>query len=364
MAVDGDWIRYNFEYERKLRVCYIGAGGHSFRNVLPAFQYAPIDLVAICDRQVERATAYARQFGAARAYADHHTMLERERPDAVFIVTAYTPEGRVQATDLALDALRAGCHVWMEKPTAASTAEIRELMAVSNAAGRHVMTGLKKIFMPGVVKVKEITGRPDFGRPTSLTIRYPQAMPPLAERADPRNVVGLLDHLYHPAAIIGYLMGRITRMSYEWEPTSGGSVTTLQFESGAVGSLHLSAGSSGSSPLERLEVVGQGANVVLENGVKLTYYRPAAQPAYGRGSSFLVPDEAAPLRWEPEFSLGQLANKNLFYLGYVPEVLHFCEHILAGTPPERGTLADALEIMKLFEAYCTVPPGTPYMLNP
>ena len=85
-------ITYNFEYERKLRVCYIGAGDHSFRNVLPTFQYAPVDLLAICDRNVARAEAYARQFGARRCYGDHREMLAQERPDAIFIVTAYHPD--------------------------------------------------------------------------------------------------------------------------------------------------------------------------------------------------------------------------------------------------------------------------------
>jgi predicted dehydrogenase len=357
-------IKYNFEYERRLRICYIGAGGHSFRNVLPSFQYAPVDLIAICDRQAARASAYARQFGANRFYHDHREMLEREQPEAVFIVTAYHPDGRVQATDLALDALRAGAHVWMEKPTAASSDEVRQLMAVAAVQRRYVMTGLKKIFFPAIAKIKEIIGAPAFGRPSSLYIRYPQAMPPFELRGDLRNMTGPLDHLYHPGAIIHYLMGKIACLSYEWEPVNGSSVTTLRFVSGAVGTLHLSAGASGSSPLERLEVIGEGANAVLENAVKLTYYRRAERPAYGRAASYLVDDETAPLYWEPEFSLGQLYNKNLFYLGYVPEVLHFCDSVLNSTPPSKGTLEEALEIMKLFEAYCRFPAGTQVTLNP
>jgi predicted dehydrogenase len=363
MALAESSIRYNFEYERKLRVCYIGAGGHSFRNVLPTFQYAPVDLVAICDRQAERAAAYARQFGARTFYIDHREMLERERPDAVFIVTSYHPDGRVQATDLALEALHAGAHVWMEKPTAANVDEVRKLMAAASESGRFLMTGLKKVFFPAIAKVKEIISAPAFGRPSSLYIRYPQSMPPFEERGDLRKLTGLLDHIYHPGSIIHYLMGIIAQLVYEWEPVNGSSVTILRFASGAIGTLHLSAGASGSSPLERLEVIGEGANVVLENGVKLTYYRKAARPAYGRSASFLVEDEAAPLYWEPEFSLGQLYNKNLFYLGYVPEVLHFCESVLHGTPPTKGTLEASLEIAKLFEAYRTTPPGKMATIN-
>lgn len=356
-------ITYNFEYKERLRACYIGAGNHSYRNILPTFQYAPIDFVAICDRNAGRAEAYARQFGARTFYTDHREMLERERPDAVFIVTSYHPDGRVQATDLALDALRAGVHVWMEKPTAASSDAVRHLMAVSIETKRFVMTGLKKIFFPTIIKAKEILSSSEFGHPSSLYIRYPQHMPALQDRGDLRNITSLLDHIYHPGAIIHHLMGKIRHVSYEWEPVNGSSVTTMRFLSGAIGTLHFSAGASGSSPLERLEVIGEGTNVVIDNGVKLVYYRRTSRPTYGRTSSFLVEDEAAPLYWEPEFSLGQLYNKNIFYLGYVPEVLHFCQSVLSGTAPTKGTLEESLEIVKLFEMYRTTPPNTVATIN-
>ena len=69
-------IKYNFEYERRLRVGFIGCGGHSFRNIYPTFQYAPVDLVSGCDLSPERAAHYARRFGAERAYTSHRDMLE------------------------------------------------------------------------------------------------------------------------------------------------------------------------------------------------------------------------------------------------------------------------------------------------
>jgi predicted dehydrogenase len=356
-------ITYNFEYERKLKVCFIGAGGHSFRNVYPTFQYAPVDLTAICDVNGERAAAFARQFGAQRYYTDHREMLEREKPDAVFIVTSYHPDGRVQATDLAIDVLNAGAHVWMEKPTAASTAEVIRLMDVSQSTGRYVMTGLKKIFFPAIEKAKEIISSPEFGQPSSLYIRYPQHMPPFEERSDLTKITSLLDHIFHPGAIINYLMGPIAKLSYEREPFNGGTVTSMKFMSGAIGTMHMTAGSSSTSPLERLEIIGRGANVVVDNGVKVSYYRKSKPRSYGRSASFIVDNETAPLHWEPEFSLGQLYNKNLFYLGYVPEVLHFCNSVLAGRPPEKGTLAESLEILKLFEAYLSTPEGETAILN-
>lgn len=364
MRPSDDPIRYSFEYAERIRICFIGAGGHSFRNVYPSLRYAPVDLVAVCDLQPERAAEFARMFGAQRHYTDHREMLAAERPDAVFIVTGKLPDGRPQATQLALDALAMGVHVWMEKPTAASSAEVAALTGASAASGRFVMTGLKKIFFPAVQKVKQVIESADFGRASSISVRYPQGMPAFEERSDPQRLESLLDHIYHPAAILHFLMGPIAHMSYEWEPFNGGSITSLRFTSGAIGTLHLTAGQSGSSPLERLEVIGEGANIVVDNGVKVTYYRRAEPLAYGRSPSFLVDDEVAPLHWEPEFSLGQLYNKNLFYLGYVPEILYFCDRVTSGQPPEHGGLAQVAEIVKLYESYRDTPPATVRVLNP
>lgn len=351
-----DEVRYQFEYDTRIRCAFIGAGGHSFRNVYPALQYAPVDLVAVCDINADRAGEYARLFGASASYSDHQEMLAKERPEAVFIVTSYHPDGRVQATGIAMDCLRAGAHVWTEKPTAASTAEIHQLMDESDRADRFVMTGLKKTFTPGMEKLKQIITAAEFGGLASLSVRYPQSLP--EKRHDLNAMRGFLDHIYHPAAVINYLAGPIDRLSYEWEPISGASVTSMRFASGAVGTLHLAAGIAATSPLERVEVTGRDANAVLDNGVSLTYYRPGSRLPYGRSASYIVPDEVAPLHWEPEHSLGQLYNKNLFYLGYVPEIQHFCHSVLAGTRPEKGTLADSLAIMRMFEAYQNHPEGT------
>jgi predicted dehydrogenase len=350
-------VTYNFEYEQRLRCAFIGAGDHAYRNVYPTFQYAPVDLVAVCDLRAGRAAAYARQFGAERSYADHREMLERERPDAVFIVTRYHDDGRVQATDLALDCLRAGAHVWMEKPAAASVAEIDALQRASDESGRFVLVGLKKIFTPAIDKVAQLMASEEFGPVSSVSVRYPQALPAPERRDDLVAMQGFLDHIYHPAAILVRLLGPVQRFSYEWEPATGSSVASLRFGGGEIGSLHLAAGIAESAPLERVEVVGRDANVVIDNGVRVTYYRPGVDRGYGRTPSYLADDAVAPLLWEPEFSLGQLCNKNLFYLGYVPEVLHFCESVQAGRAPVNGTLAQARAIMELFEAYQRVPAG-------
>jgi predicted dehydrogenase len=347
-------VTYSFEYPRRLRVGFVGCGGHSWRNVYPTFQYAPVELVAVADPVEERAAAYARQFGVPAHYRDHREMLSKERLDAVFVVTNYDERGHPRYPGIVVDALEAGTHAWIEKPPAATIEEVELMRDAERRTGRFVLVGFKKMFFPAIAKAKEIIGREEFGTPAQIYVRYPQALPPLEERLlSNRRMVSFLDHFFHPGAIVHRLMGPVTRLSYVREAHNGGSFSTLTFASGAVGVMHLAAGQSGTSPLERVEVVGAGANVVVENGVRLSYYRKGSRGpgGYGRASSFIGPDEGAPMIWEPEFSLGQLYNKNIFALGYAPEVIYFSECVLEGKRPAYANLDDTLALMRWYEAY-------------
>jgi len=342
--------------EKSIRVGFIGCGSHAFRNIYPTFQFLPLDLVAVCDHNADRREPFAKLFGADRTYADHREMLAKEIDlEAVFIVTDYDASCRPQFPQLAIDVMRAGMHAWIEKPPAASVDEIDAMRAVERETGKFTMVGFKKCFFPAIEKVKEIITSDAFGTPGQIFVRYPQYLPAADEKATlrgNRKLVGFLDHVVHPASIVQYLMGPVKTM-HTVRDASGGGFANLVFRSGAVGTIHFSFGQSGTSPLERLEVVGDGANVVVENGVKLTWYRPGGrgEGGYGRSVNFIGPDDAAPVVWEPEFSLGQLYNKGLFLLGYYGEVAAFAACVRENRRPAKCNLDDAREVMKLYEAF-------------
>lgn len=351
--------------ERKIRAGFIGCGGHAFRNVYPTFKFAPVDLIATCDLDESRAKEFAREFGAHRHYSNHQEMLEKEQLDAVFIVTGYDEQNHPLYPPLAIDCMRAGCHAWIEKPPASSAAEIEEMMAVEKETGKFVLVGVKKAFFPAIQRMKEITERPEFGGVTSINVKYPQYIPDADEKVleESARMRGFLDHLVHPTSIIDYVMGPVRHIYYERSP-NGGGVMSMKFMNDATGVLHFTAGRSGTSPLERVEVVGNGANVIVDNGVKLTYYRKGGRGGggYGLATNFMGSDDEAPIYWEPEWSLGQLYNKQIFLLGYAFEVIEFAECVLEGRYPTRGCLASALELMKLYEAF-QKPPGEVIVIN-
>jgi len=344
----------------RARVGFIGCGGHGWRWIYPALQFAPIELVATCDQDAERAAAYAKQFGAERSYCDHREMLEAEELDAALIVTGYDETGRPSYPPLAMDCMRAGLHVWMEKPPAASAVEIEQMLAVSRETGKFAMVGFKKCFYPAIEKVKEIIGRQEFGPPMSITARYPQAIPTEEQKGALKDGTahGFLDHLVHPGSILVYLMGPAESLTYQ-RAANGSGFALLRYPSGAVGLLHCAHGQSGTSPLERLEVIGSGANVVIENGVKLTYHRPGGRGpgGYAAATSFIGPDDAAPITWEPQFSLASMDSKTLNIEGFSRELTYFAECVMSDAPPEKANLEFALHVMRLHDAFMQ-PEGT------
>jgi predicted dehydrogenase len=351
--------------EPEIRAGFIGCGSHAFRNIYPTFQFAPVKLAATCDRDADKARAFAETFGAERAYADHRRMLDAEQLDAAFIVVGYDARGRPQYPSLAADCLAAGCHVWMEKPPAATCAEVEQMQAAAKRAGRYVLVGMKKMFFPANRKAKELAARQDFGAPAMLLLQYPQYVPTPDELARYRagenvqSAVGFLDHLCHPASLMVYLLGMPTALYYE-RSASGAGHATLTFDSGAVASLALTCGAARNAGMERTTIVGgSGHHIVVDNAIRVTYHR---NPPYRDGERYgSAPDfftgapEEANAAWEPEFSLGQLYNKGLFLLGYVPEVEAFARSILDGRPADRGTLAQAWQVTRVFEAFAEGP---------
>jgi len=337
---DGHIIKNNYEYDKKINVGWIGCGRHSWRNIMPNFQWAPVNLVATCDIIEANAKAFCKYFGAERYYTDHRQMLRKEKLDAVFSIVGYYRDGPKKGLpiypDIAKDALRAGCHVWQEKPPASTVEEWKEVMDVSKETGKFVQTGFKTMFYPSVIKMKEITERPDFGF-SALSVRFG----PLRFNS--------IDMLPHPWAVIGFVGGRIEHIYSERDSVGGGFVL-MKFKNGVTGCLQLVAGESGSSSHERFEAVGKDSNIVINNNIHFVYYRSKKPTPSQQFSYILGEDEEAPIYWEPQFSSNTLYGKGIVLLGYFGEVLYFVNHVLENKPPVKAGMEDSLEFMKFWEA--------------
>ena len=361
-------INFHGQLVDEPEVCagFIGCGSHSSRNVYPALQFAPVKLVATCDLSIQKAQAFAERFGAERAYDNHAEMVDEEDLDAVFIVTGYDVQGRPLYPDLAVACLEAGKHVWMEKPPAATRKEIERMQSAAKANGRNVVVGMKKMFFPANEKAKELMQQPDFGETSLVLLQYPQQIPTveqfhsyLVDRQRVGCVVGFLDHLCHPMSLLVFLLGMPSTLYYQ-RNQHGAGLANFEFESGASASLALTRGSATNGGMERTTIISNsGKHIVVDNNIRVSYHRtPPPEPGTGYGSSpnfYTGTPEQTTATWEPEFSLGQLYNKGLFLLGYYGEVNEFARSILEGRPPSKGTLEQAWQVTRIFEAFAEGP---------
>jgi predicted dehydrogenase len=117
--------------KQKVRVGVIGAGRFAEQAHIPGVQAHPDgEVVALCARNGERASALAARCGVARVYTDYHELLAQ--PD-IEAVTVATPDAL--HLPVALSALAAGKHVFCEKPLTMDVAEARRLVAAAESAG-------------------------------------------------------------------------------------------------------------------------------------------------------------------------------------------------------------------------------------
>jgi predicted dehydrogenase len=345
-----------------LRVGLVGCGSHAFRNIAPTFHFVPVELVATCDVDARRAEAFAAKLGARAAYTSHLEMLESVELDAVFAVLPLDAHGRPQYPRVAVDCLQAGCHVWIEKPPAASTAELDEVRVEQERAQKNVMVGFKKMFVPANEKAKSLMTQSDFGATSLVRVEYPERLPSVEEfrayeeRREPiEPVVEFLEHVCHPLSLLHLLLGMPTSLYYV-RSANGAGMATFGYASGAIASLALTSWGGASDGLERT-VIGSDSDrrIVVENNLRVSYHRMPF-PGYGDVPDFYGAgvDEATSC-WEPEFSLGQLYNKGLFLVGYYGEIREFVDAALEGRSPAKATLADAVCITRLFEAFARGP---------
>lgn len=348
--------------EQQLRLGYLGCGSHGFRNILPCFQFLPVDLQACCDLDAEKAAVFARQFGAHRHYNDLGQMLESEELDAVCMITGYDQRGRPLYPELARQCLEAGVNVWIEKPPAAECTDLRALQELAQQCGLTVSVGFKKMFMPANQKAKALMD--DQEEPVhQMLLQYPQHVPTEEACARYRNgervpvVVSFLDHLCHPMSALQLFMGDTMRCRLERNDVGAGSLQCWN-ASGVMAHIALTAGQSVNGGMERSTLIGHAYHIIVDNNLRVSLHR---NPPLGYGNN---PDfykggpEQSSCFWEPEFSLGQLYNKGLSLIGYYHELADFVEAVLEQRPLRHAGLDDALAVTAVFEALISNPFGS------
>ena len=178
------------------RVAVVGAGAMGGHHLRVLRELDSARLVGLADADHAVAVHAAGRYGIP-AYASHQELLERERPDAVTV--AVPTSGHF---DVVMAALRAGCHVLVEKPIASTLEQAREMIAEAGRRRLVLTVGHIERFNPAVIELRRRLEAGQLGRLFQLHARR---LGPFPSRI--RDVGVVVDLATHDLDLMRWLGG-------------------------------------------------------------------------------------------------------------------------------------------------------------
>ncbi|HWL10171.1 MAG TPA: Gfo/Idh/MocA family oxidoreductase [Planctomicrobium sp.] len=134
---------------RKTRVALLGCGQIADAHLTQLKRIRSAEVVAVCDVHEDLAWQAATRFQIPRWDVHLERMLKEAQPDVVHITTPAQTHA-----PLATQILKAGHHVYVEKPFTLDAIEAEEVLTVAEKVNRFVCVGHDQIFDPAWVRAK------------------------------------------------------------------------------------------------------------------------------------------------------------------------------------------------------------------
>ena len=188
----------------RVRVGFLGAGRIADLQCLGYLDHPRAEIVAVCDRDAERAAQRAAAWGAARVYTDAEALFADPDVDAIEILTPHHLHA-----EQAVAALGAGKHVALQKPPTRDLAELDRVARAARDSGRQLRVFENFSYYPPHQKAKELVDAGAVGEPLSVRVKTAAGRPDagwqvapssLAWRMRPEDCGGgptTFDHGYH-----------------------------------------------------------------------------------------------------------------------------------------------------------------------
>jgi predicted dehydrogenase len=213
-----------------------------------------------------------KKYGFADTYDRADAVFNDDRINTVFVVTRHNTHA-----ELILKGIKAGKHVFTEKPLAMNEAELEDIRkAYESSNGQHLMVGFNRRFSPAVQYVKKTFLEQ---HPKNILIRVNAGvLPPDHWVNDPEigggRIVGEACHFIDLAM---YIAGSKTTSVYAStmdDPNKlGNSIhVNLEFENGSVASVGYFSNGSKKLSKEYIEVFCGGTVAIIEDFNKMSIH--------------------------------------------------------------------------------------------
>lgn len=160
---------YGFLSSNKtVNVGIIGTGSRGGGLIPFAEGVENMNLIALCDNlpfRLEEGVKRAK--GKVKAYSDYHKMLKNKNLDAVIIATPFYTH-----SEIAIDAMRAGKHVYAEKTLAKGYGPIEDILVESQKSSLTFQTGHQLHSSRLYVHVVDMIKKGEIGKVETIECQY------------------------------------------------------------------------------------------------------------------------------------------------------------------------------------------------
>jgi predicted dehydrogenase len=239
---------------RKLKMAILGLGPIAQTVHLAALTKAHnVDLIAACDVAPDVLEPVAARYAISRTYSAADQLWVDRDVEAVLIAVAdpfHAP--------LCIAAMRAGKHVLVEKPLAATVGECEEIVTVARETNRQLQVGFMKRHDPALQAAQQFASD-QMGRHIAVsgwycdsafhtryieTLSLPWIASPAQKRPDRQidpMMRMLLGHGVHAIDLLRFFGGDIVAVSAQGRrfENAQSSLSLLEYASGATGTLNL-----------------------------------------------------------------------------------------------------------------------------
>jgi predicted dehydrogenase len=153
-----------------LKIALVGCGQIADAHLQEIAKLPTARVVAVCDAYSDLARQAAERFGVPAHFDDMNRMLAETRPDVLHITTPAHTHAK-----LAIEALRQGVHVYVEKPFTLDATEAERVIAVAAEHGKQVCVGHDQLFDPIWLDAKRLIATGSIGDVTHVesVLGYP-----------------------------------------------------------------------------------------------------------------------------------------------------------------------------------------------
>jgi predicted dehydrogenase len=158
-----------------LRIGIAGCGSAARIHLDRLLAVGQVDVIGLADPDLNAADVLAGSLSVSGSaakvatFADHRELLRQRMPDALAIFTPHLAHYRT-----AMDALQAGCHVFIEKPLSTNVQEAVDIVGLARGRSRKVGVGHQYRLCPSLVEARQRLASGTIGRLRLVTATLAQ----------------------------------------------------------------------------------------------------------------------------------------------------------------------------------------------